>query len=41
MKRSRTGSPAVEDPVIRLAKRYPQDRIERACARALTYRALS
>ena len=27
--------------VIRLAKRYPDDRIERACARALSYRALS
>jgi transposase len=27
--------------VIRLAKRYPHERIERACARALTYRALS
>jgi transposase len=27
--------------VIRLAKRYPDDRVERACARALTYRALS
>ncbi|MCC6225958.1 MAG: IS21 family transposase [Microthrixaceae bacterium] len=27
--------------VIRLAKRYPHDRLERACARALTYRALS
>jgi len=27
--------------VIRLANRYPHDRVERACARALTYRALS
>jgi transposase len=27
--------------VIRLAKRYPHDRVERACARALTYHALS
>ena len=27
--------------VIRLAKRYPPDRVERACARALTYRAFS
>ena len=27
--------------VIRLADRYPRERVERACARALTYRALS
>ena len=27
--------------VIRLADRYPHERVERACARALTYRALS